>query len=203
MSAADDADLLGEVPIDFFLARIAPAYGDGSWWAAMAAMLADPDELELLCHLGAVLEGGGAFHEPVVVCDGRVSNGMHRVVASILAGAATVPVTADPLPWPGPWTEVTFTVTRGTDEDDDFFDITWGALRSFPLCGAWVETDAFGGSAEVVTGVWECPAELTDALPAELARRAALRGLTLTIRSARTVNHFDELWEEDDDPAAR
>lgn len=202
MSAADDADLVGDVPIDFFLARIAPAYGEGSWWAAMAAMLADPDELELLCHLGSVLEGGGAFHESVVVCDGRVCNGMHRVVASILAGAATVPVTAEVLPRPGPWVEVTFTVTSRR-EDADLFDITAGALRSFPLGGAWVETDVLGGCAGVLTGVWECPAELTGALPTELVRRAAFRGLTLTIRSARTVGNFDELWEEDDDPAAR
>lgn len=176
------------------MGAFAPAYGGDTWAEAIAFLLADPGEAELVGTLRAELEAGsGLFAEPIVVnadeadLDGRVTlaNGMHRVTAAWLAGRDRVRCcTSHPDSRPeDEFVEVKFsldlpsaTVEPGDDSvlvDGADYAQTW--LRSFRLTDElWVE---HSGCLYVVGGVieaqWYCPHAHAETLVRALARRCA------------------------------
>lgn len=193
-----------ETPCDEFVARFAPAYGD-DWTSLVRDLAEDEDEGVLVAELRSILRKGESFREAVRVDldEAVVSNGCHRVVASILEGA--------PVRWAEDSGDDFFDDNELDVEivvegflDADFFDQLTGRLRSFALDDElWVETCGFGArridavpdlTIDVVagakpkpssqlSGVWCCPEARADELVTALTTRVS--GLGRTVRSIR------------------
>lgn len=191
-----------ETPCDEFSSRFGPAYGN-DWSALVTDLTEDEDERLVVEALRAVLRGGDRFRQPVRVDtdDSYVTNGCHRVVASILEH---VPVrwvedgavdSAQP-EFFGDELEVELVVS-GSPEDD-IFDRAASRLRSFPLDDElWVESCGFGArpvqTETVFSGIWYCPEARADELIAELTERVTALGLSLR---SLTCKLFDPEAEE-------
>ena len=154
--------------VDDLIASVAPAYCD-SWAEAIDELVNDQDEAETVAALRAVLASGGEFTTPVVIQDGRVCNGMHRIVASVLEGRDTVTVVDQYPPAPDTYFEVMFTadpIPPG-DPGEDLINRVFARVRSFPLDGGWAEALGCGLFRGMFEGVWSCPPHVNGAALAD------------------------------------
>jgi hypothetical protein len=185
------------VPLPTFLATYLPAYFGPGWDDVLVGMLSAESERETVEALRAELSVNGRFNEPVAVeSDDKVADGMHRIVASILAGATHISVTdADVPATPAERVEVRFTADLSPELATKYDSATWFAaahLRSFPLEGRWTETASMVSTDGVVSGSWFCPHGLADKLAATLVARAARFGAALTVLSATAAIDHDD-----------
>ncbi|MET7858208.1 hypothetical protein ABZS81_13490 [Streptomyces sp. NPDC005318] len=76
------------------LSTVAPAYGP-TWADVVDMMRTDPDQLETVGELRRQLASDGQFKQPVVIDPDEltVSDGMHRIVATILSGTPHILIT--------------------------------------------------------------------------------------------------------------
>ncbi|SDE70174.1 hypothetical protein SAMN05660485_01588 [Blastococcus fimeti] len=183
------------VPIGDLLARVQPAYGSADWADHRRRMLDDPDERERVTTLAAIAAGG--FRQPVILDteDGRIANGMHRIVASIVAGLPHVDVTDRYSEIERPQLRIEFALGVPPEHRfGDAHDAADSLLWSFPVGDEWAETDTLYNADPLLGGYWYWPADRADELVAEMTSRAAVHGLTFT---AHTVEPHS--WDEEDD----
>lgn len=124
------------MPLVDFLERFEPGYGH-DWPSAIDGLLFDPDDAEIITALVAELTGRGFDQPPQVEYDPepRVVNGMHRIVAHIVAGVDLIEVTDDP----GPEVGWVVDLKVATTDRDTLMDVMAGR-KSFRLDeDHWVE----------------------------------------------------------------
>lgn len=173
------------VPLERLVAFTRPVYGGDSWEELVAWMLQDRYESRTVAALVEQLEAHGRFRNPVIVEDGWVANGTHRVVAAIVADAAGLHVAAAPAASSddAERLEVTFTVTldEPSVERDELFDAVFSALRSFPHGDEWIECDGFSARGHVITAVWQWPLERAEELCRAIVAQSNRFGMTVDI----------------------
>jgi len=171
------------LPIARLLVEVDPP-GGGSWVELFDELRADPHEAAIIATLTGVVAAEGRFRAPVVVVDGELANGCHRLAAALAAGLDTIDVTYG-YPAAGPAVEVELTVEVDPENYHDTADRLVGVLRSFPLDDeTWVETDVIGFGGENVYGTWTCPPGRIDDLVNALAERLTAIGIAGRVRSA-------------------
>jgi len=155
------------------LAEVATPTGE-TWPELLAALRADPYEAPTIAALADALRRDGEFREPLVVLDGVLSNGCHRLAAALDAGAEFLTVTTADRP-AAPVIEVEVALSlSGAGSLDGALDALFGTLHSFPLDeNTWVEADVLTVCAGVLNGTWRCPHDRRDDLVAALEQRLA------------------------------
>ncbi|MGY1753840.1 hypothetical protein [Blastococcus sp. SYSU D01042] len=184
------------VPLADFLAQVRPAYGGPDWDDVVRSVLADADERERVGTLAALVPGG--FRQPVIVDDEdrALRNGMHRVVATILAGGSHLDVTDRYSTVDRPQLRVEFALELPPAHPyEDVHEAASSFLWSFPVGEEWAETDCMYDADPLIGGYWYWPADRTEDLVAAMTARAAARGAGLRVHVAEP----HEPDEEEDD----
>nr|WTB35294.1 hypothetical protein OG781_42750 [Streptomyces sp. NBC_00830] len=167
------------------LSTVAPAYGP-TWADVVDMMRTDPDQLETVGELRRQLASDGEFRQPVVIDPDEltVSDGMHRIVATILSGTPHILIT-DRYTEAGNAEQLQIDFTATAPNYNDPIEFATAALSSFPLGGIWVNCDSFSSVNGVLRGHWYCPHEKADELVAALTQRAADRHAELQMSLVR------------------
>ncbi|WP_221320484.1 hypothetical protein [Actinoplanes sp. L3-i22] len=171
------------MPLSEVLATYRPPVGGDTWKRAIPDLLADPDDARIVDLLRAELLEHGDFREPIVVepAEGDVLNGLHRIVAAVLSEHAALDVadTYEDLPEKRR-IQIGLAARPVTSA---LVDRLTKVLFSFPFAGGWTNCDLLFPGDDELTGWWNCPAGLDEALGAELVGRAAAAGIRLTVIS--------------------
>lgn len=214
----------GLVPLADVLAHVHPAYGDT--WDGARAMLDGgcPCESETVQRLIGDLTTSGAFREPVriYVPDGTdpedtlsIGNGMHRTIATWLAGHTHINVTSR-AGKDEDVARIVFTLAPiegrtqvggcGCDDDDfwpskaEAFGFSW--LRSVRVdADTWAESDHMGQRNGAFTGHYYVPEDRISALLEVLTTTAENGGWLFESRDVRYADwdtHFDAEEAEDE-----
>ncbi len=172
------------VPLIDFLAQVRPAYNGPGWDTVLRAMSDDPDEAERVATLA--IAAGSGFRQPIILDrdDREVVNGMHRVVATIVAGTAHVDVTDRYADITREQLRIEFELNLPPAHPyDDMADAAVALLWSFPVGEDWAETDCIYGNGPLIGGYWYWPAARADELVAAMTARAATRGATMRVHT--------------------
>lgn len=135
--------------MDRFLAMV-KAPGGGQVYESLSDMIeqmvSDQVEWMVISDLLEELRRDGAFRKPLVVIDGELTNGTHRLCALVVAKSPWVFVT-DELDGPRDITRVSFRVrAAGEIGWDEFSDMALWAGRSGPGPRGWIESDGGSGT---------------------------------------------------------
>ena len=169
--------MVTEIGLPEFLLSFSPVYPEGGTWEDTVHLLTtDPVENLTITHLVNILHSEGSFREPITVSENeddegnllgswRVSDGTHRVVASILAAVKTIHITKErSYPEDDKYEAIT-AILRFEDEQEydttkheGLFDYFSDRLRSFPIDNeVWANSDIIfgtkGGLEFTYTGV--------------------------------------------------
>lgn len=180
------------VPLDALLSHARPAYGGRTWAGAIPALMAaDAGWARTVHDLVDELRLGRPILNPVWVHRRRgqpVRDGMHRIAAHVLAGAATIPASTAP---PGlvleivelhmrlaPRTAEAHAVLEGPDGDLlNGLDL----LRSLRAGSAWAWAESISTCGDVGSCANFVPHTNRDALVRAVSDRAAELGFSMQL----------------------
>lgn len=187
------------VPLADFLAQVRPLYGGPDWSDVVRSMLADPDERERVTTLASI--AGAGFRQPVIVDDEDrdVANGMHRVVASVVAGATHVDVTDRYSAIARPQLRIEFALDLPAGRPyADVFEAASSFLWSFPVGADWAETDCLYNADPLIGGYWYWPVDRAGEIVAAMVARAAARGATFEAHVVEAHEFDEDEFDEDE-----
>lgn len=190
--------------------KFSPVYGES--WDNLKVLFTQENsyDTEVVNELRKILRRGETFKRPILLDDEEffVSNGTHRLVASLLENVENIPVifryneADESESWLDFSFKVRFINEPHPDIEEDIFDVAFDAFRSFPHNEKWYETDSFGTTNGTENGellinsswfhlAWEDRQEFLDVI----TKRAVKAGLSLTGVSFEH-SRFDKETEE-------
>lgn len=189
-----------EMPITAFRTTFAPAYGD-TWVDAEYEILRDPADAFIVSQLREILKKEGTFEEPVVVAYDedeqlwRVSNGMHRVVASWLEGAPKISYyeLREDEEFPYPETQLIEAEFKLYNKGELITQLSeiFGWFRSMPVGkdNIWVTSDIMSltETSGVFSGLWYVPVGVEEAFLNSLKQRARHIGCSFNLEHMRSI----------------
>lgn len=146
-----DKDL---VSIDYVLNNFENLYGCDDWNGVIEYML--KNDSIVIERLRGELKRVGYFREPIILKDGHVADGTHRLVSHILEGSEKVFVSNDYSPFAGSLKSLSTEITLKedvTEETIDYFESKIGSINVSD--DVWISTSVIFSSKDKVEFIWE------------------------------------------------
>lgn len=175
----------------------------GKWEETVELLLNDPVERATVEDLLEELSVHGTWREPILLDPGdeeyppTVANGTHRVVASILHGLETVPVShttapatpAEDSPETTSYSWLESEIRFAEPLSEELVDQLFGVLRSFRVDGNhWLTSAMLSADTAHARSSWATTALAPEAITAAVARRLEAHGIQTVSISTQLVH---------------
>lgn len=185
------------IPLVGLLAHTRPAYGGRTWPAAVSNMMADEVFSKVVHDLLADMDADVPIREPVSVQrrrGQRICNGMHRIVAHVLAGRSTILASTADSSAPLEVVEMQATLVGRTTAAQatlagvDYVMDAWMPMMSMPVGQVWAEPAYMSSVNGNATIAWYVPHAAVDCLVSAVRDRASDSGYDVVIDSVELAD---------------